>query len=136
MPPSPRTQVAIAIVEKDDRVLIGRRPENVPLAGYWEFPGGKVLAGETPAEAAVRECLEETGLPVAVVAAVAVEQADYDHGRLDLRFFHCRLTGGSAKPKAPFRWVLRGELPQYTFPPANAAVLRWLLKAGPSKPSE
>ena len=50
MPPTP---IAVAVVRYDGKFLIGRRPEGVPLAGLWEFPGGKVHAGETPEAAAV-----------------------------------------------------------------------------------
>ena len=51
-------QIALAVVRHDDSVLIGQRPAGVPLAGYWEFPGGKILDDETPQEAAARECRE------------------------------------------------------------------------------
>ena len=60
------TRIAIAVVEHAGRYLIGRRPDGVPLAGLWEFPGGKVQLSETAEQAAERECLEETGLEVAV----------------------------------------------------------------------
>ena len=56
------TPIAIAVVLHNDCVLIGVRPAGATLAGLWEFPGGKIEAGETPNEAAERECLEETGL--------------------------------------------------------------------------
>ena len=61
-----RTLIAIAIVEYDGLFLVGQRPPDVPLAGLWEFPGGKVQAGETPEAAAARECFEETGLTAQV----------------------------------------------------------------------
>ena len=59
-------RVAIAIVEQNGQFLVGVRPESVPLAGFAEFPGGKVHDDETAAAAAVRECHEETGLQVVV----------------------------------------------------------------------
>ena len=58
--------VAIAVVQHEGRFLVGTRPAGVPLAGLAEFPGGKVHAGEMPADAAARECLEESGLTVCV----------------------------------------------------------------------
>lgn len=56
------TPIAIAVVQHADQFLIGQRPAGLVLSGYWEFPGGKIQLGETPEAAAVRECLEETGL--------------------------------------------------------------------------
>src|SRR5437764_2006476 len=58
------TPIAVAVVEKDGHFLVGQRPEGVSLAGLWEFPGGKIEPGESPEAAAVRECLEETGVDV------------------------------------------------------------------------
>src|SRR5437764_1460518 len=84
------TQIAIAIVEYDDRFLIGQRPPGVALAGLWEFPGGKIEPGETPAAAAVRECLEETTLNVSVAGEYPDVVHQYDHGRLHIHFLKCR----------------------------------------------
>ena len=69
MDETPSTLIAIAVVEHEDRLLVGRRPAGVPLSGYCEFPGGKVKPNESSKEAAVRECLEETGLSVIVADA-------------------------------------------------------------------
>ncbi len=69
-PLSPRVEIAIAVVERDGQFLIGLRPEGESLAGYWEFPGGKLDPGEQAADAARRECLEETGLEVRIVGDV------------------------------------------------------------------
>jgi len=128
------TLIAIAVVEDNGRFLVGVRPSGVALAGYHEFPGGKVEAGEPPEHAAVRECLEETGLLVEVVDTFREQTHDYRHDRVRLLFFHCRLTQIDAKqiaarPTPPFRWVERSELNSLQFPAANAAVLA-LLQAG------
>lgn len=123
------TRIAVAVVERAGEYLIGRRPSNVPLAGYWEFPGGKVHADETPASAAVRECWEETGLTVRVAAEFPPEVHDYDYGRLELRFFACELADAAAEPRAPFRWVPRGELSRYQFPEANRQLIERLVTA-------
>jgi 8-oxo-dGTP diphosphatase len=58
--------IAIAVVEQNNCFLIGKRPPGVVLAGYWEFPGGKILDGEEPSACAARECREETGVDVEV----------------------------------------------------------------------
>jgi mutator protein MutT len=121
------TSVAVAVVQRADCVLIGQRPRGVPLADLWEFPGGKVRDGESPREAAARECLEETGLVVRVDEACGEVIHVYDHGRVRLFFFSCTLADASADPKAPFRWVPRWDLSRYRFPEANAEIVAQLI---------
>ncbi len=116
-------QIAIAVVEHEGRFLIGRRPPNVPLGGLWEFPGGKLQAGETPEAAAARECLEETGVAVQVGAEYPTVEFDYAHDRVELHFFHCAPIDPARPPREPFRWVRRAELAALEFPAANRAIL-------------
>lgn len=117
-------EIAVAVVERDGSFLIGLRREGQPLAGYWEFPGGKVHPGETAADAAVRECLEETGLAVRVKSEYPAVAHTYAHGTLRLRFFACELTKeGALESDSRFRWVPRGELTSYEFPAANQTLL-------------
>lgn len=123
---SERKSIAVAVVEEAGRVLIGQRPAGVPLAGYWEFPGGKVEPGERSVDAALRECREETGIAVELVAPLATVTHGYPHGELVLDFFLCRPTDPVAQPAGPFRWVAAQTLSQYEFPPANAQALALL----------
>lgn len=120
--------VAIAVVEHQGRYVIGQRPPGVPLAGLWEFPGGKVRADETPRQAAVRECLEETGLIVDAEETLAVVSHRYDHGSLELHFFCCRPRLPEAPLAPPYCWVSGCDLPGYRFPEANASVLALLAR--------
>lgn len=121
-------EIAIAVVERDGQFLIGLRPPGVRFAGYWEFPGGKALAGESTAVAAERECFEETGLRVAARSSLLrVSEAAAD---LQLDFIACEAVDGDALPLPPFRWVARAELAQYRFPPANDSVIELLLGHG------
>ena len=121
-------RISVAVVKRDDCVLIGQRPEGVALAGYWEFPGGKIQDRESPGEAAQRECLEETGLQVDVTAELARIQHEYAHGRLELYFFQCALVADSdGLPSPPFHWVNLAELDTYRFPPANDPIIARLL---------
>jgi mutator protein MutT len=118
-----RKQIAIAVVEHDGTYLVGQRPQGASLAGLWEFPGGKVQDGESTEQAAVRECLEETGLVVQVVDGYSTVRHDYDHDRVELHFFRCTLVNTDAAPRKPFRWVTAAELAQLRFPEANRTVL-------------
>lgn len=117
-----RFQIAIAVVEHEGQYLIGQRPPGVPLAGLWEFPGGKIEPHETPAEAAVRECREEAGLDVVVTGSYPTVEHEYDHGRVSLAFFACRPLA-QQQPEPPFQWVAADRLGEYVFPPANAAIV-------------
>jgi mutator protein MutT len=118
------TLIAIAVVEHQGRFLIGQRPAGVPLAGLWEFPGGKVEPGETPESAAIRECREETGLEVVVVGEYLRHEEVYDHAQVDLRFFRCLPLAAEVSPAFPYRWVERSQLASYTFPAGNRGLLQ------------
>jgi mutator protein MutT len=124
-----RTIIAIAVVEHDDQFLVGRRPPNVPLAGLWEFPGGKVEPSETPEQTAIRECQEEAGLFVEVVERYEVRDYDYDHATLKLHFYSCRPLEPTTPPKGSFRWVRRDELGNLDFPSANGPLIEQLTRS-------
>lgn len=128
--PAP-VRVAIALVHHLGAWLIGRRPEGVPLAGMWEFPGGKVKPGETPPQAAVRECREETGLHVAADETLEVVRHRYPHGEVELHFIVCRCDGAAGAPPAaspPWQWTPTDRLQDYEFPAANATILQRLIR--------
>ncbi|HTU27319.1 MAG TPA: (deoxy)nucleoside triphosphate pyrophosphohydrolase [Pirellulales bacterium] len=122
--------IAIAVVEHAGRYLIGQRGPDVPLAGLWEFPGGKVEPGETAEQAAVRECREEADLQVVVVRPLDRVTHRYEHGEVELHFLLCRPIEASAAPVARFRWVPAAELTRYEFPAANAELVARLAKSG------
>jgi 8-oxo-dGTP diphosphatase len=121
------TPIAIAVVENEGQFLIGVRPEGVALAGLWEFPGGKVKPGETPEEAARRECLEETGLEIEVGEPYPKVVHQYNHDKVRLHFFACRPTTPEQEALPPFRWVPRADLGRYEFPAANGALIEFLV---------
>jgi 8-oxo-dGTP diphosphatase len=119
--------VAIAVVERDGRYLVGRRSAHLPLGGLWEFPGGKVEADETPRAAATRECQEETGLRVRASHCLLVHQQSYSHATITLHFIACELCDPTIQPHTPFEWIARGDLAQLHFPAGNAPLLKLLL---------
>ena len=108
------------------RVLIARRPEGGVLGGYWEFPGGKREPGESLERCLIREVREELGLVVCVTDALPAVDHCYDHGRVRLCPFFCQRLD-DREPQAlavsEWRWIEPTELDDYTFPPANAALL-------------
>jgi 8-oxo-dGTP diphosphatase len=122
------TRIAVAVVEHGGCFLVGQRPKGVPVAGLWEFPGGKIEPGETAEQAAARECLEETGLAIEVGSPYPAVVHQYNHDRLALEFFACSAVDPKVPPKPPFRWVALSELAKYPFPAANAGLIELLLR--------
>ena len=129
------TPIAIAVVEYRRKFLIGLRPDGVPLAGYWEFPGGKIKPGETPEQAAARECIEETGLAVHVGAPYPKVVHQYEHSRVAMHFFACEAVNPEQPLPARFRWAPLEQLSEYRFPPANVELIA-RLSARSGSPSE
>lgn len=129
------TPIGVAVVLCDNRCLVGTRSDGVPLAGLCEFPGGKCLADESPRDAAVRECREETGLEVEAVGLLGQTTHGYDHGSVDLQFWHCRPRPDAIgrAPLGGFHWIGVGQLDADRFPAANAAVIEELLSNSPDE---
>ncbi len=125
------TQVAVALVAQNGCYLVGRRGPDGPLAGYFEFPGGKCEPGESPANCAVRECLEETGLKVDVIRLRCDFQHTFPYGTVHLHFFDCRPLPetDSEKLDPRFGWVPRDDLGAYRFPEANESVVAELINS-------
>jgi 8-oxo-dGTP diphosphatase len=132
--PSPRSSrptvvVAAAIVIEGGRVLLTQRKAGTHLSGAWEFPGGKVEAGEDPRAALKRELREELGIDTEVGEIVEVTFHLYqDAGKaVLLLFFEAARTPASAPPRAldvaALRWAGAHDLRDEEFPPADVAVL-------------
>jgi 8-oxo-dGTP diphosphatase len=126
--------VACALVDVDGRVLIAKRPEGRPMAGLWEFPGGKVEAGETPEMAMIRELNEELGIDVkpACLAPFTFASHTYEAFHLLMPLFICRTWGGEVRPREgqEIAWVRAKRLSDYDMPAADVplqAMLRDLL---------
>ncbi len=119
------TPAGIGLIERQGRFLVRERPAGTVYGGYWEFPGGKCEPGETPEQAVVRECLEETGLAVAVKRRRRVVLHRYPHGLVELSFFDCVLANPAAEPgdETGFAWVEAECLLTLRFPEANEQVV-------------
>lgn len=121
--------VSAAILVEGGKVLLAQRKADAHLAGAWEFPGGKVEAGEDPREALRRELDEELGLECEVgeILDVAFHRYDDVGKAITLLFFEATRRPGSAEPRAldvaAFRWAGPEALDPAAFPPADVAVL-------------
>jgi 8-oxo-dGTP diphosphatase len=125
---------AVALVDGDGRVLLAQRPPGKSLAGMWEFPGGKVEAGETPEQALIRELKEELGLDVAAscLAPFTFASHSYDEFHLLMPLYVCRVWKGiaTALEGQVLAWVRPSAMTGYAMPPADkplVAMLRDLL---------
>src|SRR6266567_7209288 len=109
--------VAVALVDVDGRVLLAQRPAGKPMAGLWEFPGGKVDAGETPEGALIRELAEELGIDVAAscLAPFAFASHGYADFHLLMPLYVCRKWQGSitAREGQRLAWVRPNRLADY-----------------------
>ena len=125
---------AVALVDADGRVLLAQRPAGKPLAGLWEFPGGKVNPGETPEMALIRELSEELGIDVAASCLAPFTFASYTYPdfHLLMPLYICRKWSGipMAREGQRLAWVRPDRLGDYPMPPADpplVAMLRDLL---------
>jgi len=118
-------QVTAALLRKDGRWLITRRPTGSHLAGLWEFPGGKQKEGESLEECLAREIEEETGLRVAVGEKQRAVTHHYAERTVHLHFFDCQPIEGEARPIgcADVAWITPEEFAEYDFPPADEPVV-------------
>ncbi len=136
----PQTQVVVAamIEGEDGRILIAERPVGKFMAGWWEFPGGKVEFGESPEDALAREVREELGIEIAVGDPFhAVNVARSETTAVFVVFYWCRWTGGELQllDAGDVAWVTAEELDDVRFLESNRAVVEKLKVAGRTRSS-
>ena len=119
--------VACALIDADRRVLIAQRPEGKSMAGLWEFPGGKVEAGERPEQTLIRELHEELGVTVAepCLAPLTFASHGYESFHLLMPLYICRRWEGMVTPREgqQLAWVRATKLRDYPMPPADLPLI-------------
>lgn len=121
---------AAALVDSDRRVLLAQRPAGKPMAGLWEFPGGKVEAGELPEAALIRELREELGIEVArtCLAPFTFASHTYADFHLLMPLFICRRWQGIVRPREGqvVKWLRPAAMADLPMPPADVPLVAML----------
>lgn len=114
-------RVVAAVIVKEGKYLLTQRREDAVLPLYWEFPGGKVEAGESDADALRRELRERVGAEIEVGRPAAYQNHDYGDYSVELVLYEATLTGGAVEPRKVrnIDWVRPSEFDRYPFPPAD-----------------
>ena len=118
---------AVALIDRDARILLAQRPEGKSMAGLWEFPGGKVEDGETPEQALIRELEEELGIQTwaSCLAPLCFASHTYDDFHLLMPVFACRKWDGIPQPREgqTLAWSKAADLRKYPMPPADEPLI-------------
>ena len=118
---------AAALIDVDGRILLTQRPEGKSMAGLWEFPGGKIEAGETPEQALIRELEEELGINTwaSCLAPLTFASHSYEDFHLVMPLFACRKWEGIpfGKEGQNLKWVRPNQLRDYPMPPADEPII-------------
>ncbi|SFG91703.1 8-oxo-dGTP diphosphatase MutT [Sulfitobacter dubius] len=121
---------AAALIDVDGRVLLAQRPEGKPMAGLWEFPGGKIDPGETPEAALIRELHEELGIETweSCLAPLTFASHSYSDFHLLMPLFACRKWGGTpvSREGQTLKWVRPNEMRAYPMPEADVPLISTL----------
>ena len=122
-------RVVAAVLELDGKYLITQRRATAVLPLMWEFPGGRVEAGETDAQALKREVMHRLGAEIDVGKLISFVSHPYEHYVVDLFLYECTLLGEKLEPLAvtSYKWVSSAEFDQYPFTPADEASMNKLL---------
>lgn len=118
---------AVALIDRDGRVLLAKRPQGKSMAGLWEFPGGKVEPGETPEQALIRELQEELGIDTwqSCLAPLTFASHKYEDFHLLMPLFACRKWQGIPRglEDQELVWVRANQLSKYPMPPADVPLI-------------
>lgn len=118
---------AVALVDSENNILLAKRPEGKPMAGLWEFPGGKVKEGETPEFALARELAEELAIETreCCFAPLGFASHSYEGFHLMMPLYVCRMWQGEPKPieGQELAWVKPMDLAKYDMPAADVPLI-------------
>ncbi|MEO0342548.1 MAG: (deoxy)nucleoside triphosphate pyrophosphohydrolase [Pseudomonadota bacterium] len=118
---------AVCLIDPDGRILLAQRPQSKDMAGLWEFPGGKIEAGETPEAALIRELDEELGINTweSCLAPLTFASHTYETFHLLMPLYACRKWQGIAKAREGqvLKWVRSKDLRDYPMPPADIPLI-------------
>ena len=118
---------AVALIDRDGRVLLAQRPVGKSMAGLWEFPGGKVEPGETPEACLIRELGEELGIDTwaSCLAPLTFASHAYENFHLLMPLFACRKWDGIPRPQEGQRlsWAAADRLTEFPMPPADLPLI-------------
>ena len=118
---------AVALIDRDGRVLLSQRPKGKAMEGLWEFPGGKIENGETPEAALVRELHEELGIETwdSCLAPLTFASHSYDNFHLLMPLYACRKWKGVvwAQEAQNLKWVFPKDFHKYPMPPADVPII-------------
>ncbi len=123
--------VVAAIIENEKgEVLIAKRKKGKKLAGYWEFPGGKVEKGESPEQSLVRELNEEMNLEIEIGDYLGENIHFYDRGAIRLLAFKGKITGGEIKlvDHDAYVWIDLHDIKNVKLAPADIPLIEMLIK--------
>ena len=124
-------KVVAAILQKEDKILIARKKQGKPLAGYFEFPGGKIEEGETPEESLIRELMEEMNIKIAVKEYIGESIYDYGNDKvISLLGYTAEIIDGEIKlsDHDRYEWVTLEQINNYKIAPADIPLiykLKW-----------
>ena len=123
--------IAAAIISYEGKYLISNRTEPQHLAGYWEFPGGKVEEGEDPESAVLRELCEETGIKATIQNLFQIVEHEYPERKVKIYFYQCEPTSTplSFPENKHLKWIPADEFPFYEFAPATQPVIQALFRS-------
>lgn len=125
-----RIPVTGAVIVKDGKVLCAQRGPEKSLGGYWEFPGGKIEAGETPEQSLARELKEELLCDAKIGAHITTTAHEYDFAIIELSTYYCTLTGGDPvlTEHAEIRWLTGAEMLELEWAPADIPAVEIIAK--------
>ena len=122
--------VVAAAIEKDGKIFFAQRPEGKSLGGFWEFPGGKLEAGESPEQALIREIQEELNSEIEIISFVNEASYDYDFGTVVMKTYHAKLLSGNLEllEHQNSTWLAPHELKSLNWAPVDRPAVELLTK--------